>query len=169
MAEGQEKALHILVEDNVAKAVLTELLRRVDASFLSSTGICCGGDAVTLKTTIHAIKATGLPVAVVLDGDQQPTPKSNIFTLPGTQPPEKEIFRSEAARDYLQHTYNLNLGDFVAGLGDLDHHEWIPRLSKRACQEETMLTVELARVYAGSVSEAEAASLLHQLKEASRK
>lgn len=169
MAEGQEKALHILVEDDVAKAILTELLRRIDSTFLSATGICCGGDAETLKSTIQAIKDTGLPVAVVLDADQHSTPKSNIFKLPGTQAPEKEIFGNAAVRDYVLNTYTLNLADFMGGLGDLDHHDWFARLSKRVSQDETVLVGELARIYSASIPEGEAASLIQQLKEASRK
>jgi predicted ATPase len=70
MTRGHEKALHVLVEDEVAAAILTELIRRVDGTLLSTIGIYPAGGASEIGAAIKTIGATGLAVAGVLDGDK---------------------------------------------------------------------------------------------------
>lgn len=169
MTKGHDKALHVLVEDDVASAILRELLRRIDPTFLSTTASYVAGGASQLTGAIKTIKATGLPVAVVLDGDKAATPAANIFKLPGTLPPEKELFASAEVQDLIHSTYGLNLQDFVAGLGGVDHHEWCVRLAHRINVDKNALVFEMARAYAKGLAELDATSLRDQLKEASRK
>ena len=169
MTRGHEKALHILVEDDVADAILRELLRKVDSAFLSTTAIYVAGVSSELTGAIKTIRATGLPVAAVLDGDKAAVPRSNVFKLPGTQPPEKELFASDRVQNFVNSTYGLSLQDFAAGLAGIDHHDWCGRLAHRINQSEGALVFELARAYVTGLSEVEATSLRDQLKEASRR
>ena len=169
MAEGHIKALYILVEDNCAKAVLNEIIRRVDADFLRSIGIFPAGDADTIARTIRTLKSTGLPVAAVRDGDKGDQPNENIFKLPGTLPPEKELFSNEAVKDYIFSMYGVNLNDFRVGLEGVDHHYWFERLSNYLNIDESALLNETARVYARSISEVEITPLTTVIKEASRR
>jgi hypothetical protein len=170
MSKGYEKALNILVEDVVAKAVLTEVVRRINSGVLDTIGIYAAErGAGDLKAAIRTIKEAGLPVAVVLDGDQAPTPKENIFALPGALPPEKELFASAEVRAFVQAQYGIDLSDFSARLQGVDHHEWCGRLAKHLAVGEEALVWELARVYAKAVPENTAESLVKQLQEASRK
>lgn len=169
MTKGHERALHVLVEDSVAKSILAELIRTIDGTFLATLGIYAAGSAPILVGTVKTLRDTGLAVAVVLDGDQPATPKENIFKLPGSRPPEKELFANPAVQDHVRATYGVNLPDFEAGLAGIDHHDWCVRLSQRVNQDEPALVCEMARVYAGNVSEGDASSLVGQLKESSRK
>jgi hypothetical protein len=88
--------------------------------------------------------------------------------LPGTQPPEKELFASLAVQAYVQATYGLSLQDFSARLIGVNHHEWCARLAQQLAVENSALVWELARIYARGVPEVEAAALSEQLQEASR-
>lgn len=169
MTEGNVKALHILVEDECAKSILTELLRRGDPTFLSSVGLHIAGTADTIAKAVRALKETGLPIAAVRDGDQAATPTENIFKLPGNKPPEKEIFESNAVVAHIEKEYGINFKDFNSGLTGVDHHEWLKRLGERVNQNELALLAETARAYVGSLSEAEIVTLIDLLKEASRK
>lgn len=166
MALGHVKALNILVEDECAKAVLSEILRRYDPNFLSSVGIHAAGDANTLATSIRALQATDLTVAAVLDGDKPQHPRENIFKLPGSLPPEKEMFQSSRVKDFINSTYAIDFDDFIATVATIDHHQWLGELASRLNHGESALTCELARVYTGGVSEVEAMGLVSQLKEA---
>ena len=159
MTDGVTKALTVLVEDKCARAILRELLRRVDSGFLRTTGIYVGGDAQSLATTAEVLRETGLSVAIVRDGDQSEAPKSSVFKLPGDQSPEKELFGNTVVRAHVETRYGVHLDDFFAGLGDADHHEWIPRLAGHVNVDEGALLVELASTYATSVSENEAVNL----------
>lgn len=169
MAQGREKALHVLVEDSAGKAILTEMLRKADPTFLATAAVNIGGSCSTIKTTIKTLQSSGLPVAAVLDGDQAATPNENIFKLPGTEAPEKELFACAAAQKLIATTYGMNLVDFQTGLVDVDHHEWCARLAGRLNHEESALLCEMARAYAEQIPESERTSLVDQLKEASRK
>lgn len=169
MSKGFDKALNILVEDLVGKAILTEILRRFDKKLLAVVNMFPVGGAEQIKTTMKTMFGTKLSLAAVLDADKAPTPKENVFTLPGTGPPEKQVFASDAVSKYIQATYGLNLADFAAGLAMVDHHDWLSRLAQQLASDEAALTWEIARVYTGEIKETEAASLVELLKEASRK
>lgn len=170
MSKGYEKALNVLVEDGAAKAVLTEIVRRISPGALSTMGIYAAErGAADLKAAIRTIAEAGLAVAVVLDGDQVPNPKENIFALPGPLPPENELFGSADVRAFVQRQYGVELGDFSARLQGVDHHEWCGRLANHLAVGVEALVWELARVYAKAVPENTAEFLVKQLQEASRK
>ena len=92
MAGGMVKALHVLVEDDCAKYVLTEIIRRSDSVFLKAIAIYDLGDKDFIGKTVAKLQSTGIPIAAVRDADKSGNPSQNIFKLPGSQPPEKEVF-----------------------------------------------------------------------------
>lgn len=168
MTQGHVKALHILVEDPTGEAILCEIVRRVDPDFLRSVGVYPAGSSEVIGRTVRTLQSTNLPVAAVRDGDKGASPGDNIFKLPGTLPPEKELFACNAVREFIQQTYGLNLNDFETGLTGVDHHQWFNRLSEFIHQENNALLREVARIYARSLPEVEALNLTTLLKEASR-
>ena len=105
-------------------------------------------------------------MAAVRDGDQPEIPSDNIFKLPGTEPPEKEIFKHSAIRVQMSETYGIPWDDFVATLSGIDHHDWIARLAQRIDVDGEMLLGEIARIYANGIAEFEAVTLINLLKEA---
>ncbi len=173
MSEGHKKALHILVEDintkSVAKPIISEIIRRTDPSFLNSVGIYPAGSCDTVKNAVRALKDTGIPVAAVLDADQTAIAKENIFTLPGRQAPEKDLFESNAVKIHIQSAYGINLDDFATSLVGINHHYWFERLAQRINIDELALVTEVSKVYVSSLSELVISTLTEQLKEASRR
>lgn len=79
MSQGHVKALHILVEDECAKIILQEILRRTDQDFLRSVGIYAVGGAPNIGTTMQTLRNTGFPIAAVRDGDQSIEPSTNLL------------------------------------------------------------------------------------------
>jgi predicted ATPase len=169
MAQGSDKAITILVEDDCALAILREIIRKFDPALLDAAGVFAVGDAHSIKITMQTLKATGLPVVAVRDGDQQTIPSDNIYKLPGNQPPEKELFASSSVRRYIQDTYRLNIDDFFAHFGREDHHSWFDRLAERVTQDQTVLLAETAREYIKDIPETETRGLLDKLKESMRR
>ena len=174
MSDGHSQALVIFVEDektkSVAKAILAEIIRRVDPNFLSTVGIYPAGDCNTVKNAVKVLKDTNIKVAAVLDADQQPTPKDNIFVLPGTLAPEKELFSNQKIKAFIQEEYKLNLADFNSSyLVDIDHHQWFEKLAEKLCIEELGLITEISKIYVKSLPENQIFSLVSQLKEACSK
>lgn len=150
MTEGHDKALNVLVEDDCAKAIVTEMIRRHDSSFLKTISVTSAGDYNSIRAAMRCLNDSGIQVAAVLDGDQTAEPRNNIFTLPGQEPPEKELFSSTKVLDYLKSTYGMVWQDYYAGRGlqNVDHHNWIKDLAEHLSVEKQSLTRELARSYA---------------------
>ena len=169
MTRGNQKALHILVEDDVAAAMLTEIVRRIDPQFLTTIGIYESGGVDTIRTAIRTIAGTGLKVAAVLDGDQEPSPRENIFRLPAGPPPEKQLFASATVQAHVLDKYGLNIQDFSAGLAQIDHHQWCERLSQRLNMDRTAMVWELSKAFTSGVAEVDASGLVQQVQEASRR
>jgi len=164
MTEGHDKALNILVEDDCAKAIVTEMIRRHDSGFLQTISVTSAGDHDSIRTTMRCLNDSAIQVAAVLDGDQTAEPRNNIFTLPGAEPPEKELFSTTRVRDYLQSAYGIVWEDYYAGRGlqNVDHHNWIRGLAENLSVEKQSLTRELARVYAETQDCASFTNLLRE-------
>ncbi len=168
MTDGATKALTVLVEDECARAILRELLRRVDPGFLKTVGVFAAGDAASLAKTARVLQGTGLAVAIVRDGDQPEAPSNGVFNLPGDEAPEKELFKDAGVRAHVSTKYGVRLDDFLAGLGNIDHHVWIRRLASHVNVDESALLVDLASTYAANVRENDAVSLRDVLRESVR-
>lgn len=169
MAEGHEKALHILVEDECARSILCEIIRRFDPDLRTAVSIQSLGGESVVTAAIKNVKLMGIPLVGVLDGDQKSAPKDNIFKLPGTEAPEKELFNCPAVAQHIQKAYGISLADFAATMNGIDHHNWFSRLEDRVQVDKDYLIREAAREYAsnlGSESQKQAATLVQQLKEA---
>jgi predicted ATPase len=168
LAAGGTKALTVLVEDDVGKAITTEIIRRVNPALLETFSIHIGGDAGTISTTVRCLKESGLPVVAVRDGDQGAAPRDGLLCLPGTEPPEKELFRCTAFVQQIQQTYGLSLPDFCTSLLNVNHHEWFTRLAERLSVPREFLVVEAARLFSRTIPENEATTLVALLRESSR-
>jgi hypothetical protein len=118
---------------------------------------------------VRSLKDTGLPVVAIRDGDKGDSIKEGIFKLPGSLPPEKELFSNREVKDYILSQYNINLDDFLATLRGVDHHDWLERLAKQVSHDEIALVSEMAQIYAGSLPEGIAMALIKPLIEASRR
>lgn len=168
MTGGVRPALVVLVEDDVAQAILTEILRDTDPDFLASIRIVIGGDVDVLRKTMKGLSATGLNVAAVLDGDMGPTPANNLFKLPGTLPPEKEIFASASFATWLERRYRVRLDDFRTQLPGVDHHEWLERLASSVRANEDAMVSEAARAYVDGLTGTDKANVHTSLRSALR-
>ncbi len=171
LADGHVKALHVLVEDNCAQAILREIIRRAEPDFLRVIEIHCGErglSADTIAVTVRSLKETKIPIAGVRDGDMTAAPRDNIFKLPGNLPPEKELFVHPAVRAHIEATYGVGLSDFETTIVGIDHHDWFSFLGQRVNHDPSVLLNEAARVYANSLPENEITTLIRLLKEATQ-
>lgn len=180
LSEGHVVAVTIVVEDSCAKAVLAEVVRRVDPAFLQTVKIVVagvrdadggqrGGGKEAILAAMTTIRGAGLRVAAVLDGDATAAPTNFVFKLPGTRAPEIEALAVETVKSLVGRTYGVNVDDVLVGLGDLDHHRVLPMLATRLRVDEALLTGEVARAYASSLADNEARALVELLKEAANR
>lgn len=167
MTNGYFKALNVLVEDEVAIAILSEILLRFDYDLHRTVGIYPGGSDSTIKSIIKKLKETPMKIMGILDGDKRThTPPSYIYYLPGISPPEKELFGNITVQSYLRERYRINFDSFYASkLQDADHHGWLEILAEYVNQDKSALLYELAKEYAQSLRPDDVTQLITQLKD----
>jgi len=166
---GYDKALTVLVEDECARAVLAEVLDRVDRQFAQAVHFSWPAGKEEITTTMRATTRANLRLAAVLDGDAEDSAERRrlfIFKLPGSMPPEKEILANPAVKQYFQEQYGVGIDDFLAANAALDHHQYFPRLEEVTARSSAMLTGEAARVYVKALPATELGTLVNQLKDA---
>jgi hypothetical protein len=177
LTDGHDKALRVLVEDDVAAAIVTEMLAKEEPELLKATGIVIGGyrddkdqsvggGKEAIAAAMRTLREAGLRIAAVLDADAKDESKNFVFKLPGTMPPEKEVFANAAVKQLWSATYSLDVPSFLAELAGVDHHAWFDRLADRVGRDRAFLVGEACRAYAASVS---FVTLIELLREAASK
>jgi hypothetical protein len=86
-----------------------------------------------------------------------------MFKLPGTQPPEKEIFASVSVREYLRDAYSIDLNDFTASLSGENHHRWFTLLAEHVSQDKAAIVTETAKACVSGLPESEISALIEPL------
>jgi predicted ATPase len=169
MTGGHNKALHILVEDDVAESVLAEIIRRTDPLFLKTVKIHRSGDTRTIQSVMKALQDTGLPVAAVRDGDKGDNRRENIFKLPGSNPPEIEVLNDSSVKELLNTDYQTDLDDFLALNNGAHHHELYGRLSAQITISKDALIQQTTKAYTANLPLNEIDTLVKLLKESMRR
>lgn len=129
----------VCVEDAFAQSLLREILRRFDPQLLESVAVLPFGDNRAVVSAKKAIANANQKAIAVLDGDKNPNETEGIFCLPGTLPPEKELFHSEATRLVLLSNYGFDFLALNTAYPTMDHHEYSSHISlKKSCSREVL-------------------------------
>ncbi|UUO07887.1 AAA family ATPase [Blastopirellula sp. J2-11] len=176
MSEGHDKALTIIVEDEAAKIVLTELLRHHDCHFLKTVHIAVarhrrndgqieasGKDAI--RQTMKTLSEAGIKIAAVLDGDDHADHRNSIHKLPGTRPPEKELVASVAVLAMIEKAYGLQSDEVTRLLQDEDCHDYFDLIGRIVSCDADFVMREASRAYSHAIAPSTANQLIEQLKE----
>lgn len=164
-------AIHILVEDDVAEAIVTELLRRHDPDFLKTARIIIAGDEERIRQMMDVFKDQKIAICAIRDGDCPDNPKMGMFKLFGGGPPEREIFTSQVFRKQFaeQHGVDWDAADIANGekitnKGKANHHLWFDVLQVQTARKRADLLSLAARAYLDGVEVSEQQSLIGQIK-----
>jgi predicted ATPase len=139
LADGNVKALTICVEDIFALLKLREAIRKLRPSILSSIQISPMGDTLAVMNTVKLLRSLNIRAIGVRDADKGESPADKLFSLPGTLPPEREVYENISVQADLNSKYNFDIATIFSGHVDLDHHQFGKILSEKAyCSEEAM-------------------------------
>ena len=124
--------LHCFVEDREAETMLRELISRHDeaAAILPRIGISAVGasNVVTMLGKLSVDKKLPYKSIAFLDGDSMPSQGCTL--LPGTEAPEKVVFKALKEKNWAQLSdrFGLGAGGLYADLDDVllnpEHHQW---------------------------------------------
>lgn len=177
MSDGFDAAITIFVEDECAKHILQQLLRRFEPSLLRSANIVVGGytdddgnvigsGVANIRNAMATLRNAKVKVAAVVDGNESANPSAFVFKLPGKGAPEEELFGSPAVQAMWAKQYPpLDVAAFLTTLKGIDIHQWFSHLARQVKVDPTFLVGEAARAYAEGITGAEPTTLIAQLKD----
>lgn len=157
-------SIYILVEDDVAESIVRELLRMHDADFLKTARIIVAGDAGRIQQTIDVFLDQKMPICAVRDGDKGADVRKHLLKLFGSEPPEKEIFKSVSFRSHFQDSLKVDLGNIDIENQQRDHHQWFDPLERQCVLPRPELLSLAARHYLNGINEADRVGLVEQIK-----
>lgn len=157
-------AIYVLVEDDVAEALVAELLRKHDADFLKTARIVIGGDKDQIRQMMGVFEDQMIPICAVRDADCGGDKDKKVFKLFGAQPPEKEIFASPTFRKQFADRHGVDWGAVDEVNRGRDHHDWFDVLETQSARKRQELLSLAAKAYLEGVPEAERQALVEQIK-----
>lgn len=162
-------ALYILVEDDVAEALVNELLRRHDPDFLKTVRVVIAQDKNKIQSMMSIFQDQKLPVCAVRDGDCGENPEIKMFKLfrsdiANPEPPEKEIFKSATFRTTFSANHGIDFGAVDVTNRNLDHHRWFDVMELQMARKRAEILPLAASAYLGGVPESERSILVEQIR-----
>jgi len=164
LSGGRDRALSILVEDGVAKLLLTEILRRLDPEMLRCVQILRVGDKKAVRSAVKLMERIERPCAAVRDADVGQARVEGLFSFPGTRPPEQEIFSNPHVQAYIQREFNVNVADFWIQRDVTNHHEYNDALASEVNVLPDYLATSVIKVYIESLGDAAFQALVMGLR-----
>lgn len=149
LSMGQVRALDICVEDIFAKVLLSEVLRAKKKELLKAVSIHDIGSKEAVREAVRVLKKTGKRAIAVRDADVGPCPAEDLFSFPGTKPPEIEVFGTAAVKDLIRDKYSVDV-DWLLQRDDVkDHHKIVECIAEEAeVEPEVVRTVAIERYIA---------------------
>lgn len=164
LSGGRQAALDVVVEDEFAKCVLQEAIRKSDRTLLQSIAIHPIGSADDVRDGVEILRKMGKKCVGVRDGDKNSDPAQKLYKLPGSNPPEKEVFLNSHVQEILRSMYSVEVSDVLAANPDADHHDWVELISREAMTDHGHLSAVAADAYVTGIGLGPFADLIEELK-----
>jgi predicted ATPase len=163
LSEGSQRELSVLVEDDFAKLLLTEMIRRVDPGLLRAVHIHQAGDTNAVRQAAFLLRRLSKPYVAIRDGDIGPSPADGIYSFPGSRPPEKEVFESNTVRETITRSFRIDIGAILHRHGVTDHHKIAQILAAEASTPTDHLCIVAINAYLDEVGIATIAPLVQEI------
>jgi len=147
LTDGNTKALTICVEDIFAQHKLREALRKLRPNLLSALLISPMGDTIAVANTVRLLRIMQVNAIGVRDADVGENAVEKLFKLPGTLPPEKEVYENPTVIHALNVKYSFDIATILSAYTEIDHHHYGKILSERACCSEEAMHLSAINAY----------------------
>lgn len=164
LSVGMKQERTILVEDTRAKLLLREIIRVKKPNLLKGIKIIHVGNDDIVASLTKAFREDKLSVIGIRDGDKGSNSRDHLFKLPGTLPPEQEVFSCKEVQNYLLEKFQIEWGDWKELHTDSDFHEWPDLISNEISKSGDGLWEELCSIYARSIPDSQLDSLIRNIE-----
>lgn len=147
LSGGRVRTLDICVEDNFAKALLTEILRQKNRDILKTLAIHDIGDKDAVRKAVAVLNRIGKKSIAVRDADVGASPKDGLLSFPGSRPPEREVFSHPAVAHLIFEKYGIDLDWTLERNGVDDHHGIAAHVAQEAFVDEAVVVAIAVEKY----------------------
>lgn len=145
---GKSHDLTLIVEDRRSKTLLVEIIRTAKPNLLKGIKISYVGNDDLVSILTKQLKADGIKIKGFRDGDRGPDKKNSIYSLPGSHPPEKEVFSSSVVSEWLSNEHGIKLEEWLIVNSEVDYHDWPEKLSGEISKSEEGFWEHACSIYA---------------------
>jgi predicted ATPase len=125
LSRGYTRDFFVFVEDEFAESLLGEMIRRIDPFFRRSICIKAVGNTNDVRNANNFVRQQlGKPCIAVRDADTGANPSSGLLSLPGSKPPEKEVYEHPGVKQYFAEQFSLDIDNELALKNVTDHHKF---------------------------------------------
>jgi hypothetical protein len=132
LSNGHHRELCVLVEDDFAKILLNEMIRRIDRTLLRCITIHEVGDKQAVRNAALFMRRINRQYVAVRDADVGADAANSIFSFPGTTPPEKEVFFNQEVQTLIATEFGISVSDVLLQRGVINHHDFTKILADEA-------------------------------------
>lgn len=153
LSGGAQKALQVCVEDKAAQLILQLIVLKADRPLIKALNISPVGSKQTVQEAVRLMRDMGVPGIGIRDADVGEAAAQGLYNLPGTRPPEVELFQSASVLEKLDERFSVNFGDWHANNSDVDHHHWMSTMAHQIGVAKEYLESSLAEAYVDSLDD----------------
>jgi hypothetical protein len=141
-----KNGITICVEDAFARYLVIEIMRRCDSDLLAGCTVLPIGSGQDLPRAVTLLRSAGLRTVGLGDGDMGHPGEEYIISLPGTKPPEIEVFSDSSVKAHFAGgPYSISVDETLAGVSD--HHSYVHIIADRLMLEQGFVATEACRGY----------------------
>ena len=132
LSRGHFRSLSICVEDEFAKYLVTELIRKTNHLLLKNVKIEPIGDTKAVLSAVRLLQKISVNAIAIRDADKGEDRENNVYSLPGSLPPEKEVYLNENVKISIKTKYDINIDAILSLHPNLDHHNYTDTFAEEA-------------------------------------
>ena len=151
LSGGFQRSLTVAVEDEFAKHVVEALVRKLDPTLLKAINLVPLGAADAVKSGVQLVRKLGHKAIGVRDADMPAVASEGLFVLPGSLPPEKEVFNCVQVRQMILVEFGVDVCGYLIANPVEDHHDLPKVLAAVAETSEENLSCCAIREYVNSL------------------
>ncbi|MFD7857180.1 ATP-dependent endonuclease [Streptomyces microflavus] len=145
--EGRAPAgITVCVEDDFARCLAGEIFRAVDRDLLAGCAFLEIGGGQEIPAAVKLLRGAKVRAVGLSDGDMPHNGSDGVMTLPGNEPPEREVFAHPAVKScFAEAPFEVDLDATLAGVAD--HHDFARTLAERLTMDEIAVVNVACRAY----------------------
>lgn len=163
---GYSRDFVVFVEDDFAKLLLTEMIRKVDKSLLQAIDIIDIGDTKAIVNALRMMEKMNKRCLAARDADIGEDASRNIYSFPGSKPPEEEVYENESVKKCLLEEFGISVDREIALRNITDHHNLTKELSDAANTLQDYLRTLAIKTYLDDICEDTYKGLIEKIQDA---